>query len=432
MKLEKELQISRRAFLGTGAVALGSAPAILHGGNNAPDRIRLGMIGVGGMGTGRLKGFLEHEDVEIAAICDVDKNHRDRAIAIVEESRNKKPKSLNDFRHLLEMSEIDAVAVVTPDHWHAIPVVQACQAGKDVFVEKPLSYSIVEGRAMVEAAKTHQRVTQMGNHIHNDFPNYRRVVEMVQSGNLGKITRVNCWKTAFTGDRGNPPDCSPPEGLDFDLWLGPAPERSYNPLRCHNTFRHFWDYSSGTFIDFWCHITDVAVWALDLGAPKSVSAVGGRFFVTDATETPDTVEAVLEYPELTFHYTYHKEPLPGLDHMGGIGCVFQGTEATLVTNYEKHEIYVEGKKVDDFPRPEASIPDSPGHLREFIDAIKNRDLETTCNVGYGHRVTKNGHIANIAYRTGDKIYWDDHLEKAVGNDNVNKLLGRVFRKPWSL
>lgn len=432
MNNKNNLRVTRRTFLGTAAVAMGSSPAIVSGIGQSADRVRLGMIGVGGMGTDRLKGFLKHNDVEISAVCDVDETHRDRAAAIVEESRGAKPKSFNDFRHLLEIEEIDAVAVVTPDHWHSIPVIQACQAGKDVFVEKPLSYSIAEGRAMVEAARANKRVTQMGNHIHNDLPNYRRVVELVKSGKLGKITRVNCWKTAFTSGRGNPPDSSPPKGLDYDLWLGPAPERPYNPLRCHNTFRHFWDYSSGTFIDFWCHIVDVAVWALDLGAPKSASAVGGRFFVSDATETPDTVEAVLEYPGLTFHYTYHKDPLPGLEHMGGIGCVFQGSEAALVTNYEKHEIYVEGKKAEDFPRPDPSIPDSPGHLREFLDAIKTRNLNTTCNIEYGHRVTKNGHIANIAFRTGDKIFWDDRLEEAIDNENANQLLGRVMRKPWSL
>jgi predicted dehydrogenase len=392
----------------------------------------MGMIGVGAMGTGRLREFLSCDDVRIAAVCDVDSNHLDRAVAEVEKSQQPKPKVFGDFRRLLEDQEIDAVAIVTPDHWHAIPFVGACRAGKDVFVEKPLSYSIQEGRAMVDAAAAHGTVTQMGNHIHNDLPNYRRVVEMVQSGNLGRITRVHCWKTAPDVQRGSPPDEDPPPELNYDFWLGPAPKRPYNPLRSHRTFRHFWDYSSGTFIDFWCHITDVAVWALDLQAPRSASAVGGRFFVQDATETPDAVEAVLEYPELTFVYTYHRNPLPGLEHMGHIGCVFQGSEATLVTNYEKHEILVEGEKVTDFPRPDPTIPDSPGHLREFLNAIKTGNTNTTCNVDYGHRLTKGGHIAGIAFRTGDKLYWDDQSEKILNNRDANRMLGRVFRRPWSL
>lgn len=425
-------KMSRRSFLRTSALGVAVAPTILRAGQAPSDQVILGMIGVGGMGTNRLREFLKFDDVRIATICDVDSSHRDRAISEVEKARGYKPKPEGDFRRVLEDREIDAVAVVTPDHWHAIPTVHAARAGKDFFVEKPLSYSVEEGRAMVNAARENSRVTQMGNHIHNDLPNYRRVVEMVRSGNLGKITRVNCWKTAGVRSRGNPPDSDPPPELDYDFWLGPAPQRPYNPLRSHGNFRHFWDYSSGTFIDFWCHIVDVAVWALDLPAPRSASAVGGRYFLNDLTETPDTVEAVLEFPELTFIYTYHRNPLPGLEHMGHIGCVFQGTEGTLVTNYEKYEIYVEGKKVEDFPRPAPSIPDSRGHLREFIDGIKTRNLETTCNVGYGHRVTKMGHIASIAFRTGDRIYWDDEKEEVINNSNANRLLGRAFRKPWSL
>lgn len=425
-------EMSRRSFLKTGSATAIAAPAIMRAGPPPSDRVVLGMIGVGGMGSNRLREFLKMEDVHIAAICDVDSNHLEKAVAETEKAKGSRPKAYGDFRRLLEEDEIDAVSIVTPDHWHAIPAVMAARAGKDFFVEKPLSYSIEEGRAMVDAARTHERVTQMGNHIHNDLSNYRRVVEMVKSGNLGRITRVNCWKTANLTDRGNPPNADPPPELDYDFWLGPAPKRPYNPLRSHNAFRHFWDYSSGTFIDFWCHIVDVAVWALDLKAPRSASATGGRYFLNDLTETPDTVEAVLEFEDLTLIYTYHRNPLPGFEPMGGIGCVFQGTEATLVTNYEKHEVHVDGKKVEDFPRPDRSIPDSPGHLREFVDGIKERNLETTCNVAYGHRVTKMGHIASIAFRTGDRIYWDDRSERIVNNSAANRLLGRAFRKPWSL
>ncbi len=423
--------VSRRGFLGAAGVGLGSSFSILRAAPGPNDRVVVGIIGVGGMGTSRLLGFMKEKDVEIAAVCDVDESHREKAAEEVLKIRGQRPDTCLDFRRLLDRKDIDAVAVVTPDHWHAIPMIQACQAGKDVFVEKPLSYSVEEGRAMVRAAASNQRVTQMGNHIHNDLPNYRRVVELVQSGNLGRITRVNCWKTSSTKGRGNPPDSDPPPGLDYDFWLGPAPSRPYNPLRCHGTFRHFWDYSGGTFIDFWCHIADVVFWALDLKAPRAVSASGGRFFVKDATETPDVMEAVLDFPELIFLYTFHPSPLSGFEHMGHIGCVFQGTEATLVTNYERHEVWVDGKRVPDFPKPEASIPDSRGHLREFLDAVKSRG-ETSCNVEYGHRLTRAGLLANIAYRTGEKIYWDERLETIAGSQNAAQTLGRTYRKPWQL
>ncbi len=425
-------RMGRRSFLAAAPGVAYSAPAFLRGNQSPNDKLVMGMIGVGGMGTGRLQGFLKHSDVEVAAVCDLDRDHLDRALGIVEKARGRRPVGFSDFRRLLDLKEIDAVTVVTPDHWHAIPFVQACRAGKDVFVEKPLAYSIQEGRAMADAAAKEKRVTQMGNHIHNDLPNYRRVVEQVRSGNLGKITRVHCWKTSNTKSLGNPPNGEPPASLDYDFWLGPAPERPYNPLRSHGTYRYFWDYSGGVFIDFWCHIVDVAYWALELTAPRSVAVNGGKFYLEDATETPDSVEAMLEYPELTLLFTMHPNPLPGFEHMGGIGCVFQGTDATLVTNYEKHEIYVDGKLAQGFPEPSLHIPDSPGHLREFIDGVKNRDTQTTCNVGYGYRLTKAGLLSNIAYRTGDRIYWNDETETIAGNESANRLLGRAFRKPWTI
>jgi predicted dehydrogenase len=428
------MRITRRTFLEAAAagVALAAFGRRSSARQPAPsDQIVLGMIGVGGMGTGRLRQFLQHPDVRIGAICDVDRRHLDRAVALVENARGDKPKAFADFRRVLEDKEIDGVAVVTPDHWHAIPTVRAFEAGKDVFVEKPLSYSLSEGRAMADASLEHKRVSQMGNHIHNDLPNYRRVVEIVQSGKLGRVTHVHCWKTAQTGPHTTTNPATLPSELDYDFWLGPAPKREYDPFRAHLTFRHFWDYSGGTFIDFWCHITDVAVWALDLNGPRSVSAVGGRLFLTDPTETPDTLEAVLEYPSLLFTFSFRPTPLTGFEHMGHIGCLFEGTDASLVTNYQQHEIWAEGKKREDFPRPEPTIPDSPGHLREFIDAIKSRNLDTTCNVRYGHRVTKLGLLANIAYRSGRRIYWDDEQERIRDDREANKLLSRKFRKPYT-
>jgi len=396
------------------------------------DQVSLGMIGVGNQGTGRLNEFMTHPDVRIAAICDVDRRHLDRAVALVESKKGYKPQAFGDFRRLLEARDIDAVAIVTPDHWHAIPAVAAFEAGKDVFVEKPLSYSVAEGRAMADASLNYRRVSQMGNHIHNTRGNYRRVVELVQSGKLGKITRVHLWKTSpVTNAQTNEPPTLP-EGFDYDFWLGPAPKRAYDPLRSHLNFRHFWDYSGGTFIDFWCHISDVAFWGLGLKAPQYISAVGGRFFLTDETETPDSLEAVLEFPNLLYIFSFRPTPLPGFEHMGHIGCLFEGSEASLVTNYTSHEVWVRGKKVDDFPRPAQTIPDSPGHLREFLDAVKSRNLETTCNVRYGHHLSKCGLLANIAFRTGHRIHWDDERERIIGDAQASQYLTRHFRKPWGL
>jgi predicted dehydrogenase len=428
---QQTVPVTRRVFLGTAAAVAASSFRPVHARQAPSDQVVVGMIGVGGMGTGRLREFLKQPDVRIGAICDVDRRHAERAVALVEKERGYRPPTYGDFRRLLQQREIDAVAIVTPDHWHAIPTVRAFEAGKDVFVEKPLSYSVAEGRAMADASLRYQRVTQMGNHIHSGA-NYRRVVELVQSGALGRVKRVHSWVVFNPGHITNDQPATVPAELDYDFWLGPAPKRPYHPLRTHFTYRHFWDYSGGTFIDFWCHIVDVAMWALDLPAPKSVVAVGGRLHLTDATETPDTLDALLEYPDLMFTHSLRSAPLPGFDHMGSIGCVFEGTEATLVTNYGTHEVWVKGKKVEDVQRPPQTIPDSPGHIREFVDAIRSRTLETSCNLRYGHRLTKLGLLANIAYRTGRRIQWDDQRERIVGDATASRLLSRRFRKPYTL
>jgi predicted dehydrogenase len=419
--------LTRRTFLGTVAASAFAGPV------GPSDRILVGMIGVGGQGTSRLRAFLKQPDVRVVAICDVDQRHADRAAEIVRDAQGDAPQKFNDFRRLLDRKDLDVVAVVTPDHWHAIPTIHAFEAGKDVFVEKPLSYSVAEGRAMADASLNHKRVTQMGNHIHNDLPNYRRVVEQVRSGKLGRITRVHAWKASPTTPfKTEEPVSGPPPGFNYDFWEGPAPRHAYDPMRSHFFFRYFWDYSGGMFIDFWCHISDVVYWALDLKAPLSVSSSGGRYFINDQTETPDVMEAVFEYPGLLYTFSLRQTPLPGYEHMGAIGCVFEGTEATLVTNYSTHEVYVGGQRVDDFPHPEITIPDSPGHIREFLDAVKSRNLETTCNLRYGHRLSKAGLLANIAYRTGERIYWDDDRERVKSNSKAEQYVHRRFHKPWGL
>jgi predicted dehydrogenase len=426
--------VSRRSFLQTTAAGLAMStlarpPARAQ---SPSDQVVLGMIGVGSQGFGRLREFMQLADVRIGAICDVDRRHLDHAVAAVEAAGRPKPQAFGDFRRLLDAREIDAVAIVTPDHWHAIPTVRAFEAGKDVFVEKPLSYSLVEGQAMADGSTRHKRVSQMGNHIHNHSPNYRRAVEIVQSGRLGRITRVHCWKTSPTQAVTTEEPPTAPTELDYDFWLGPAPKRPYHPLRSHLNYRHFWDYSGGTFVDFWCHIVDLPVWALNLQAPRSVSATGGRLFIQDETETPDSLEAVLDYPELIFTFSFRPTPLTGFEHMGHIGCLFEGSEASLVANYTTHEVWAKGKKIEDFTRPDPTIPDSPGHLREFVDAIRTRNLETTCNVRYGHRVTRPGLMANIAFRTGRRLYWDEARDRFVDDKDANRYLSRQFRKPWRL
>ncbi len=382
------------------------------------------------MGMSRLRGFLQQADVNPVAICDLDSERVDKAVEYVKQQRQVQPETYKDYRLLLARKDIDAVCIATPDHWHAMPAIQACAAGKDVFVEKPLSYSIGEGRAMVAAARKYQRITQMGNHIHNDLPNYRRVVELVRSGVVGKIQRVSVWKTSETKGLGSPADARPPANLDYDFWLGPAPARAYNANRSHFNYRYFWDYSGGMFIDFWCHITDVAYWALDLQAPLTVAATGRRVLEDDNAETPNHMEVQYTYPGLEMVWSLNPLGPPGMEDWN-IGAAFQGTEGSVVTNYGEHRVFRKGKQVMDFERPEVTIADSPGHLREFLDSVKSRKL-TTCDVEYGHRLTKAGLLGNIALKTGRRIQWDDRTETISGDSDAAKLVTRRYRKPWKM
>ncbi len=215
------------------------------------------------------------------------------------------------------------------------------------------------------------------------------------------------------------------------MWLGPSPKRPYNPLRSHFTFRYFWDYSGGCFADFWCHISDIAYWALELESPKSVSAVGGRYLVDDIATTPNTLEVIYDFERCPLTFTMNPTAHPGFLHMGGIGCTFQGTKGTLVTNYGQHELYLGQKKVDKFEIEYPEVPPSPGHVRQFFDGVKNR-VECDCNVQYAHHLAKGLHLGLIAYRTGEKITWDDGKERITSSRKANRLLKKRYRKPWKL
>lgn len=422
---------TRRDFLAVSALAAGGLahaaddPAPKRGAN---DSITLGFIGVGGMGSGLLNIFKKMPDVRVAALCDVYEPHLLRAKSAVDG----KADTYGDFRRILDRKDIDAVVIATPDHWHAIPAILACQAGKDVYCEKPLAYRISESRAMVEAANKYHRVTQMGNLIHAG-ENYHRVVEIVRSGVLGPIQKARVW---LAGDRpgiGTPADSAPPPGLDYDLWLGSAPKRPFNASRFTFNWRYFWDYGGGGLTDFVCHIVDLVHWAMDVQAPSTISATGGRYTTKDNAETPDTLEVIYHYDKgdggfdmiwsQADHSTYAPEGK-------GLGIMFQGTEATLVTDYSSFKIVAEkGRTID---LPEKSLPRSVGHHREFLNAIKSRG-QASCHFEYGHRLSSVGHLGNIALWTGETLKWDAKAERVTNHPEANSHLSRAeYRAPWSI
>jgi predicted dehydrogenase len=393
------------------------------------DRVVMGHIGVGGMGNQHVSWFSGFDDVAVAALCDVDEGHLG---ATAQELKKRRPNQevalYGDFRKLLERDDIDAVSIATPDHWHALAAIHAFKAGKDVYSEKPLCYSLKEGRAMLAAQG--KQVFQLGTQIH-EGENYHRVVELVRSGVLGKIHTVRVWKTGGAPFLPPTPDADPPKGLNWDMWLGPRPSRPYNSQRCHFTFRYFWDYSGGMYADFWCHISDIVFWALELGAPTTVEA-RGQLNKNGMAETHEWLDVDLTFGDLKYFWTTNAPKIAGAEGRG-IGACFEGTKGHLVVDYGSRELFLEGKKIDsgDLSSIPTSIPRSPGHQRNFIECVRSRKL-TESNLPYAHTMTTPMHLGLVSFWTGRKLTWDGAAEKCVNDAEADQYLLKPFRPPWAL
>ncbi|HXH06848.1 MAG TPA: Gfo/Idh/MocA family oxidoreductase, partial [Vicinamibacterales bacterium] len=427
----------------------------------AAERVVVGFIGVGGMGRATLRNFLRMPEVRVAAVCDVWEHNRALAARITADQPGGAAEAVADFRRVLDRKDIDAVVISTPDHWHAIPTVLACEAGKDVYVEKPLAHNIREGRKMVEAARRHRRVVQMGTQQRSG-EHYREAVALLREGRIGRVTRVACWNLENVTPHGigSPADTAPPPGLDWDLYLGPAPKVPFNPNRFIGTFRWFWDYAGGMMTDWGVHHIDIIHWAMDVRAPLAAAAAGGKFHLTDNRETPDTLEAVYEYPG--FVMTYSHRALNARAPWGrSYGIEFYGTDGTLFLDRGGYEIFPEAPPDWGPPEPqylvqmrEASTPppiqrrrlrrvartalaygegseQNLSHIRNFLDCLKSRERPVS-DVEIGHLSTAAAHLGNVAFRTGRKIRWDAEGERVVGDEEANRLLGREYRAPWTL
>ena len=308
--------MDRRHFVSSVALGAAAYSRIL----GANERINVGIIGAGGQGRGDWGRFIKQPDVNPVAVCDVYKPHLERGLAMA----TGQAQGYRDFRKLLERKDIDAVIVAAPDHWHAIPTIMACQAGKDVYVEKPLALTIKEGRAMVNAARKYQRVVQTGSQQRSG-EHYARAVELIRSGKLGKIAHITAGhiRNSMPGF-GRYKDEPPPPELDWDMWLGPAPYRPYNKLRCIYNFRWFWDYSGGQMTNWGAHNLDIARWAMNVRSPISVAAFGGRFALDDGGETPDVQEVIYQFPGFVLIWSVRE-----VNGMSSGGFDFHGTKGNL-------------------------------------------------------------------------------------------------------
>jgi predicted dehydrogenase len=402
--------------------------------------VRLGLIGCGGRGR-YVGGFMkEAPGAEFVAVADVYEPFTERA----REWAGGGAERYKDFRRLLERKDVDAVLVATPDHWHIPAAVLACQAGKDVYVEKPVTHNVREGRKIIEAARRSGRIVQAGTQ-HRSSPHFAECARIVRSGELGEVRFVRVWNymSRFPEGLGRVPDSEPPAGLDWDFYCGPAPLRPFNAKRFGPTFRQFWDYSGGMITDFGTHRFDTVHQIMGVDTPLTVSASGGRFSMKDSGEMPDTLQATYEYPG--FIMSYETSDLnahglggrtPGMKYYNARGAedrphgeAYYGTNGALFADRIGFEVYPERDRVK---RRQTNVSDATSlHARAFVECVRARKTPPA-TIEMGHRATLIGHLGNIAFKTGRKLKWDAAREEFVGDAEASKLLGREVRKPWNL
>jgi predicted dehydrogenase len=433
---------TRRHFVRATAAA-GVATAMgPRGVLGANDRVHVALIGCGGRGTQLWPHFLEQPDVAPVAVCDVYEPFRRRLAA---PATGSSLPAETDFRRILDRKDVDVVVVAPPDHWHALQTVMACQAGKDVYVEKPLSLTVREGRLMLKAARAHDRIVQTGSQ-QRSAAHYQKAVRLVQDGAIGEVHKITAGFTrnVMPGFAARElKDGLTPE-LDWDLWLGPAPYVPFDPFRCIYHFRWFWSHSGGQMTNWGAHDLDIARWALGAPAPAAVSGFGGRFALKDGGETPDVQEVLYDFPDASLG--------------GGKGCVvswtvrevgasrgeplvFHGTKGSLAISRRGFKITPEVWKADpQNQKPAMEAAEEPGaelgvldaaHVRNFLDCVKSRK-RPRADVEEGHLTAAMCHLGNIATRLGRGLRWDAENEQVVGDAEANGRLHYEYRKPWTL
>ncbi len=437
-------KMTRRDFnksttLGVVSLALSAGPAVRNV-LGANDRMGVGLIGAGNQGRFDLSSMLRTGQVDAVAVADV----YDLCVALTLDApgMSSKTKGYKDFRRLLEHKDIDAVIVATPEHWHGIPMILACQAGKDVYVEKPASHTIYEGRKMVEATRQYQRVVQCGTQQRSG-EHFQKVAKMIRGGKIGTVTFVEAWLTGgFTREQRKlapPADSDPPPGFDWDFWLGPAPFHPYN--RSRRGFTGFWETGGGEMTNWGPHLIDVIHWAMGVDAPVTVAASGSRYASQGLYETPDTIEVVYEYPPCAV--SDHGFAARFSQHLGrgpdehAYGTQFYGTDGTLFVNREGYTLWPAQATQDVWEtfgptqvmKGDGAAQHQP-HVVNFLDCMKSRqkpnsDMETT------HRSTSACILANISLRLGRKLHWDSNQEQISGDAEANKMLNEERRKPWN-
>lgn len=429
--------VTRRDFLkkmGTLAVAGAVSPSLVNAKSpkasvmGANDRINIGLIGCNSMGWTDLLNAVNVPGVECVALCDIDKNIINRRAAELTKNKGTKPELYGDYRKLLERKDIDAVIIGTPDHWHCLQMVDACAAGKDVYVQKPIANSIAECDMMAQAAKHYNRVVSVGQQ-QRSAKLWIEMKKFVDSGQLGHISRVNVWANFRYAAILNPAKDSPvPAHIDFDMWLGPAPERTYNASRHHGSWRMFWDYGGGLLTDWGVHLLDMALWGMKVDhMPKRVMATGGNWAYPDNfAETFDTMSVIYEFDD--FVMTWNNTTIESGPYGKNYGVEFVGTNGTLVANREGWEVYpLQGKC--EAAKCSPDYQELRLHHTDFYNCMRSRKMETACTIDNGAMCAKYAHLGNISARVGSALVYDNEKQR-FDNKEANKLIKPTYRKGW--
>ncbi|HUS39597.1 MAG TPA: Gfo/Idh/MocA family oxidoreductase [Pirellulales bacterium] len=422
---------SRRKFITTAGTALAATTLIgKQARADANSTLRIAVIGVNGRGRSHIAEFSKLPGVELAVFCDPDQRVAQARAAEFEKSNGRKVEIESDMRKVFDRKDIDICTIATPNHWHSLATIWACQAGKDVYVEKPGSHNIFEGRKMVEAAKKYNRIVQHGVQLRSS-PAIREGVEHLRNGTIGEVymARGLVFRRRASIDKKQPEQA--PDYLNWDLWQGPAQEREFSRRYVHYNWHWHWDFGNGDVGNQGIHETDMCQWGLDVQLPKEVVAMGGKFLWDDDKETPEVLTSCYKYPDqnklIQFEVRHwHTNSEQGV----GVGNIFYGSEGILVVDgYSSYRIYDDKGKEGPSRRDDS---DAMGyHVANFIEAVRSRKTEDQNGpVESAHYSSALAHLGNIAYRTGRQLQFDPAAEKFVGDDEANKMLTREYRAPY--
>jgi len=405
----------------------------------ANENLQVGFIGMGRMGMGNLGAALNQDKLKAVAVCDIYKPNLDKAVERSAKQVGGAARAVKDFREVLADKTIDAVCISTPDHWHPYMTVEACKAGKDVYVEKPISVTIEEGQKMVRAARKYNRVVQAGT-MQRSAKHFINACELVRQGRIGEVTAVKTWNygNAKPEGIGNPPDGAPPPDLDWDMWLGPAPKRPFNANRfgvdpkAFSHFRWFWDYAGGMMTDWGVHVLDIARMGTGEPMPTACSAFGEKFLIQDNRETPDTLSAIYQFPEFLGHYENRMFNANSMFKQG-YGTMFHGTKGTLFVDRSLYRIHPEGGSPNapvEVEEVKSSNNSNNAHWANFLECIRNRQRPNS-DIEICYKSTVTCLLANISILSKQRVDWDEKNDR-IAQPELRKWMRREERAPWKI